>query len=387
MAGSMESGGSEQQTLRLLQSLDRQRFAPELYVTYRRGSLLQQVPSDVPIHAYDDHPLRPWIQWPGRMHRHLVKSLRQLIEERSYDVVYDRSFHMTLIAAPACQPSQTPRLATIVSPPSLDLPSSEQRFLRQKFQRLQTGYRNAAAVVAVSETVRQDALEYYQLDPQQVTVIHSGIDIAKIQQAAKDLARLPDWVQRKLTDSANFNIACVGRMSSEKGHSFLIEAIAELVQRTSLQSQQVRLWMLGDGPLREELQRQVVAHGLTDFVEFTGRLDAVAPLLSRCQLLVSPSRYEGWSNAILEAMALRVPVVATRVGGTVEMIQHGQTGLLVDYNDQQALMKQIHWIQANPTAANDLATSAIDQLQRHWTHEVYVDQVQTMLQQVPRAGV
>lgn len=339
MAGSMEGGGSERQTCLLLKHLNREQFEPQLYLTRRVGSLLTEVPDDVPVHSFDDCDFAPLFNWPGRWHRAMVIHLRTVIDENAIDLVYDRTFHMSMLAGPACRASasrrRVPRVATIVSPPEQDLPKSELRFLFAKRRLLVKSYRQANRVLAVSEAVRRSAIDYYNLNPDQLQTVHNPVDINSLLIAARchDLG-LP----HELADRNKFHIACVGRIGYEKGFDLILHAIQRLESRIR---EQTMLWCVGDGPLKADMETLAVQLGIKMNVRFTGHLASVAPILSGCNLLVCPSRYEGLPNVVLEAMALGIPVVASRVGGIPELVEDGVTGRLVPPESADDLAKAI----------------------------------------------
>jgi glycosyltransferase involved in cell wall biosynthesis len=97
------------------------------------------------------------------------------------------------------------------------------------------------------------------------------------------------------------------------------------------------LLLVGDGPLREGLQVQARELGVDHTVHFAGRLEDVRPALAAMDVFVLPSREEGMSNALLEAMAAARPVIATDVGGNGEIVREGETGLLVPVDDGDAM--------------------------------------------------
>lgn len=315
MAGSLEGGGSELQTLLLLQHLDRKRFAPELYLTYRRGPLLSQVPSDVPVHAFDDTHRAARLWWPGREHRRRVKHLRDLLRTRKIDVIYDRTFHMTLIAGPAAS-DRVPRVSTIVSPPDRDLPHSEKRFLHWKKLQLARSYRQSRVVLAVSDAVRAAAIEYYRIAADQVVTLYSpitGIDVELL-----NLAQ-----QRRDANDPCIRLICVGRMTTEKGQERLLEGVEVLRQQLGRNFPKLDLCFVGDGPQRTGLVERAsrMVDGLLS-IEFLGQQDRATVLrrIAVSDLLVSPSAHEGLPNVVLEACALGTPVLATDVGGTAEIL-------------------------------------------------------------------
>ena len=113
MISSMRGGGSERQTLLLLRYLDRARFTPHLYVTEKTGGLMPHVPDDVVVHSFSDAEPKGGIYFPGRMMRRQEAYLRNLLRENAIDVIYDRTFHMTMIAGPAAAKVDVPRVSTI----------------------------------------------------------------------------------------------------------------------------------------------------------------------------------------------------------------------------------------------------------------------------------
>ena len=101
--GSLHGGGSERQTVQILQHLDRSRFEPVLYLITRGGELLGDVPDDVPVYAFHDRTPLPRLNWPGRIHRAEIRDLARVLREERIDVIYDRTWHMTLITAAAAR--------------------------------------------------------------------------------------------------------------------------------------------------------------------------------------------------------------------------------------------------------------------------------------------
>jgi glycosyltransferase involved in cell wall biosynthesis len=127
----------------------------------------------------------------------------------------------------------------------------------------------------------------------------------------------------------------VGRLHPQKGLDVLIAAFAEVVR--SRPGIGWRLWLLGDGPSRPELETMAQQMGVAQDVKFWGQVDNVSTLLDRADIFVLPSRAEGMSNALLEAMAHGLPCVATRISGNTDLIQHGENGLLVQPESETAL--------------------------------------------------
>lgn len=313
----MRGGGSERQTLHLLRHLDRSTFRPHLYVTSRDGALMDDVPSDVVIHAYSDQQASSGFYYPGRALNQQVAHLREVITDHSIDVIYDRTFHMTLVAGQAAAELGVPRVSTIVSPPDRALPLVEKRFVGLKRRRLARAYRQSKTVVAVSRQASESAERYYGLPPASVEVIANGVDVDRLRQTAGSGHAKP---------SDRLRLVCVGRMTEEKGHADLIEAIKRLDEAWPETLSPIELTLVGDGPLRESLaQQSQLAAFKKHRVRFIGAVSDAASEIAAGNALVLPSHFEGMPNVVLEAMALEVPVIATRAGGTVELEQDEPT--------------------------------------------------------------
>ncbi|MDV6030157.1 MAG: glycosyltransferase [Phycisphaera sp. RhM] len=340
MVSSMRGGGSERQVLLLSQSLDRSRFEPHLYLTEAAGEFLDQVPSDVPIHSFDTCPDSGGVYFPGRQLRRQTAFLRGVIRDHKIDVVYDRTFHMTLIAGKAAVGIR--RVSTIVSPPHLALPLVEKRFVALKRRRLAEAYRRADVVVAVSRQAALSAEPYYGLATDSVVVVKNPVDLANLRKSAGT----PPPRSHDQTV-----LVCVGRMTEEKGHADLIDALAIAKSQWPATRSPWTARMIGDGPLRRELESRSRSLGLADQIQFVGSLAGAAAEINAADALVLPSRFEGMPNVVLEAMALGTPVIATRAGGTIELQQDAPTAFWAEPNDPSSLAQAILQFTANPQQA------------------------------------
>ncbi len=160
-----------------------------------------------------------------------------------------------------------------------------------------------------------------------ITEIPNGVDTQRFSPQPDDVrAPLPE--QWPFAPN-NFILGTVGRLSAIKNQTLLCEAFCHLRQNDSDFMANARLVIVGNGPDKEKLEHIVDSHGATDAVWFAGDRDDVPSLLRRMDVFCLPSRAEGLSNSILEAMATGLPVVATDVGGNSEQIEHKLTGKIV----------------------------------------------------------
>jgi glycosyltransferase involved in cell wall biosynthesis len=151
-------------------------------------------------------------------------------------------------------------------------------------------------------------------------------------------------------------LGAVGRLEARKGHDLLLDALH--VMRTLAPAHRPQLLLVGDGPLRSALERRTGELGLARDVMFAGSLSDVRPALAAIDLFVLPSRAEGMSNALLEAMAAARPVVATAVGGTSEVLDADRTGVLVRPDDPEALAAAVLGLLAEPVRCARLGAAA-----------------------------
>ncbi|MEL6106607.1 MAG: glycosyltransferase [Planctomycetota bacterium] len=305
MVSSLRGGGSERQVLLLTQHLNRDQFQPHLYLTERTGEFLESVPSDVTVHSYEECQTPRGIYFPGRELRRQAAFVRHIVQENRIETIYDRTFHMTMVAAKA----SVRRVSTIVSPPHLALPLVETRFVALKRKRLANAYRASNAVVAVSQQAADSAQSYYGLPHGAVTVIRNPVDMQSLRNDALGASKPDDQT----------HVVCIGRMTPEKGHADLIEALPLVLDRWPTERPAPRLRLIGDGPLRGALENQTKSLGLDETIEFVGAMQNAAGEIASAHAVVLPSRFEGMPNVVLEAMALGVPVIATRAGGTIEL--------------------------------------------------------------------
>lgn len=187
-------------------------------------------------------------------------------------------------------------------------------------------------ILAVSNGTADFIVNEEHIDRSRVVVVPNGVDLDRFRPGDQMAAR-----RALRVDSGDYVIAVIGRLHEQKGHRYLVEALAAL--RPEIPG--LRCLVAGDGPLRSTLERQVRDLGLGDVLRFLGRVDDPRPVYDAADLVVLPSLYEGMPNVVLEAMAMGVPVVATAVAGSVELVEDSVTGFLVPRADSASLARAI----------------------------------------------
>ena len=170
-----------------------------------------------------------------------------------------------------------------------------------------------------------------------------------------------------------FVVGFAGRLAAEKGLTYLLQAHAQL-QR---QQRSLAAIFIGDGPLRGSLEHEAAARGLRERVVFAGYQTDPAAWIRACDIMVFPSLTEGLPMAVVEAMALGVPVVASHVGGVPEVIRQGETGLLVAPRNVADLCRAISTLADSPALRQRLSANALREIvprfqphavARQWQH-------------------
>ncbi len=195
--------------------------------------------------------------------------------------------------------------------------------------RLRAVVARADAFVAVSRGIRDELLAA-GAPPERVREITNGVDGERFSPAAPGEKRI---LRRALSLPEGPLVLFAGRLSPEKGVDVLVRAWPRLLARVP----GARLCLVGAGPDEARLRELVRARRVEGSVTFAGGVADAAPYTRAADLAVLPSRTEGMPVALLEAMSCGVPVVATRVGGSAEVLEHGVTGLLVPAEDPDAL--------------------------------------------------
>jgi glycosyltransferase involved in cell wall biosynthesis len=202
-------------------------------------------------------------------------------------------------------------------------------------------------VIAVSDEIRR-TLVRYGASPDRITVVLNSIDPASHRKEAG--RRAPARAKLGL-EEGDIAIGAVGRLERQKRFDILLQAFSELRRRRG--DRRVKLFIAGDGSLRNDLSRLAIELGVADDSRLLGHCADVVEFHHALDVFVQSSEYEGTPNAVLEAMALETPAVATDAGGTAEIMRHGEHGLIVPIGDVDALVSAIESTLAAP------ATSAV----------------------------
>ena len=219
-------------------------------------------------------------------------------------------------------------------------------------------------MVAVSEKTRRFCVEVEGMRSEKVIVIPNGIDIGKYdrdQWRTENLQKLRDDFD--IPSDAPVLIT-VGRLH-QKGHKYLVQAAAKILMNYP----RTIFMLVGDGEERTSLEQQIRQQGLADRFRLLGAREDVPQLLAISDLFVLPSISEGMPNVILEAMAAKLPTVATAVGGIPEVVVDGETGLLVPPADADALGQAIVTLLADEARRREMGERGYERVRRCFSEQ------------------
>jgi glycosyltransferase involved in cell wall biosynthesis len=252
----------------------------------------------------------------------MVESITRLVHRLGIDILHPHEVVSNMLTYAA---SFRRRVPIVTTKHGWITNSVKQRFFKTVDKVIAKRY---DCVIAVSRKI-QDELLAAGVSSRKVRLVHNAIVWDRYKKTGRN-GFLQQTIARKLETPV---LVSIGRMSPEKGHADLIEAVRLL----AADGRRFSVVLVGDGPQRRSLETRVREMGLADRVHFPGYLSDTARVLEHADLTVLPSHTEGLPNAALEALAMEVPVLATRVGGTPEVITDGETGRLVPPNAPAAL--------------------------------------------------
>ncbi len=320
-------GGQERQALLNVLTMDRTRFLPVVACLHLEGEHLDDLrAAGVQPVVFDigRKMLRPRVALQ-------VARLARFLRAERIALVHAQDIYTNALGLLAARAAGIPAVATRV-----DLGHHVVGYRRP----LTRAVCRAADRVLVNALCIRELVVREGVEPDRVAVVRNGIDLAAQDRAAEAEPSPPLTPGRW--------IACVANMHHPvKGQTDLLLAFRELLRSRP----EARLALVGDGVRRPLLEQLAGELGIAARVAFLGCRTDVPAVLARAALAVSPSHAEGLSNAILEAMGRRLPVVATAVGGTPELVRDGANGCLVPPGSPAALARRMVEVLSSPARA------------------------------------
>lgn len=355
----LEYGGSERLASFLAYSVDRTRFETSILGLYGGGPISEELNRHRVPFSYFYH-----YKGPGR--RGVIQmKLYQLIRRRKIDIIQVHGSYPFTRLLPAAKLTNTRIICTLHSKHTL-----------QTVGRLRTMFRICARlsdrIVVVSNALKQCLDLEIGISKKKITVIHNGVDLTKFN---PDVIT-PQSPTHEINDP--IRVGVIGRLRDAKDHAGLFKAWTR-VTKVHAKS---KLLVVGDGVLRNSLEKLVRDLNISASVTFLGQQDDLPKIISQMDLVVLPSKRESFPISILEAMAMKKPIIATSVGGIPEMISHGRNGFLVPPQDPEALADAILLFMKDPKLFQGMAVEAYHTVNAEFSDKLVINKYEELYHQV-----
>ena len=356
-------GGPEKQILEHLLRVDRQRFRPILCSFCNDGT-----PNDL-LKAGQSHNICSLsLNSKSAFSPKVIWQLRKLLKENSVQILVTHGYKPNIVGILAAQSLDIP---IIVYSHGWTGENAKIRFY-EFLDRLALKF--VPSIVAVSEGHKRQIVAH-GIPGGRITVVHNAVSVPEqiVHRSIRDFYSLPG--------NATVVISA-GRLSPEKNFAGLIEAAAPVIRDRD----NVYFVVLGEGVLRQELERQIAKEGLQGRFLLPGFSEDVQSLLPDADIFVSPSHTEGLPVAVLEGAGAGLPVVATAVGGTPEVIRDRYNGLLVPAGDVDALRRSIEYLLESPVEARGMGVRGAALVRDYFGFEMHARKLEAVYYRVADHG-
>ncbi|MBN1592197.1 MAG: glycosyltransferase [Candidatus Coatesbacteria bacterium] len=353
LTGQLVKGGAERELYSFLKGFDRSRFSIRLILLNPGGYWVEPIRSlGIEVIELPEAVTR----MPGR-----ILYITRLLKKLNCDICHSWNFYPTIYAGVCGRLAGVPvRLGFLQDQPEYVLGSMGWK--------AKIIFRCVDAFVVNSEIATKSAA-HLGLGKVAMFVVHNAVEAPAT--IDRDSSKRFVNAQWDIPLEAPL-IGTVGRLDPKKNHKMLIKAI----QRASIEHPNLYAMFVGDGALRDETEAAVRDAGLSERVVFTGTRDDVNEILPAFDVFCSSSTSEGLANAIQEAMAAGVPVVATDVGGIRELIDDGESGFIVPSEDTDAMVQRVKILLGSTETRNMIGMAGREKMMRDFSIVTMVETLQ-----------
>lgn len=347
----LTTGGSQKALLRLLVGIDRNRFSPSV-VCLRDGD----TPLADDIRSQDVPVLDLGITGAASLAR--LRRLVAFLEESRPLILHSWLYHAVIVSRFVGRIASVPILVSARRNINLGSP------LREGLNRLTLGIDDR--IIAVSDAARRVEIERGGADPRRIVTIVNGVETGS---SGESDPTVRNRIREELGIPGSAPVVgTIGRLHKEKGLDVFLEAASRILSALP----DVRFVIVGSGPDRTALESRAKELGVASKVAFVGERGDVKDLLRAMDLFALSSPEEGMPNVVLEAMAAALPVVATAVGGTPEVVVDQATGLLVPPGNSERLAGAIATMLAEPERMREMGREGMNRVGEHFTIETMI---------------
>lgn len=220
------------------------------------------------------------------------------------------------------------------------------------------------AIVSVGKCVKKNLTETFGVEPERIQIIYNRIQFEKPEKKYRN-----DTLDQ-LRGKGNWLIGAVGRLSEQKG----VDVFIDTVQTLKIQKIPVKGILIGDGEERDRLEKLIDEKALRKDIVLLGYQDHIPTLISQLDLIVMPSRWEGYPLLPLEVFAAHKTLVASNIDGINEIVEDGKNGILVPKDDKAAFSKSVITLLKNDALRNKLEENGRKTLEKYNNYRDFVDQ-------------
>jgi len=279
----------------------------------------------------------------------LIPLLAEIIEQEEVDIVHARSRVPAWIAYFACRRTKAIFITTCHG------------YYKKHLFSLVMGW--AKRVIVLSNVIARHMIEDFAVPHERIKLVPRSVDLERFK-----------YLDPKDKRKEEFNVGIIGRITPLKGHLHFIKAMSQISRMVP----RLKIWIVGDAPVskeayKEEVQVLVRRLGLWHCTEFLGTQRDIPGILAHLDLVVlATTTHEAFGRVVVEAQAAGVPVVATKVGGVIDIIEDGKNGLLVPPADSKSMAEAILRIFEDTQLARTLAENAYRKIKEKYTIELMV---------------
>lgn len=351
--GSLRTGGAEKMLVNLLQAADKTDFRYTVLCLSTAGELAPLLDeSGVPVKVYKVR-LRNFVRD--------IFYLARWFKEEQVKVIHSHMFYATLWS----------HIAAMVAGISLRITTEHGKELWKNRVQLALGRwlsRKTYCHIAVSEDIKYIRETQQGIDSDKVVVIPNGVPIPDTEDRAGAKDRAHNEFHLRSDQPV---IGTVGRVVEAKDYPLMAQAMVRVLKAIP----DAHWLQIGDGPLEDQLKQEVSARGISESVTFAGRRSDISLLLRAMDVWVMSSVREGLPVSLLEAMAEKVPIVATEVGGIPDAVTPNESAVLVAAGDPDALAEGMIKVLSEPDFAGQLSRNAYERVVRDYSIQAVAEKV------------
>lgn len=357
---SLEPGGLENGVVNVANGLDQTRFRSSVCCLRHVGDFATRIRTDaVAIHDMAS---------PGGKDLMLPFRLARLFRATRTDVVHTRNAEAFFYGFLGAKIAGIP--AVIHSEHGRTFTDGKLRYLLQRMASTRVN-----AIFSVTEQLKRDLVKHIGIPAERIRVLYNGVDLKKF-----SAARQGDLRRQLGLGNNDLIVGSVGRLVPVKNYALLLNAVHKL------RAEHVHVVLVGDGPERAALEELARSVGMATRVHCLGHRNDVAELVPQMDIFVLPSLSEGMSNTLLEAMAAGVPVIASQVGGSPEIVRNEKEGLLFCSDDVAELQIKLQRLVGNPSLRIQLGDAGRHRVLRDFSMDAMLSRYEDLYQSVFSSG-